>query len=61
MQITHILFVELSDSTINILHNIILHFSNINLLTDVSKFYTKPLSTFYGQVTTRTHMNANLN
>jgi len=42
------LFVKLSGSTIEILHIMILHFSNINLLCSaVSKFYMKPISSFY--------------
>jgi len=41
------LVVELSGSTIKMLHIMILHFSNIDLLTAVSKFYTKPISSFY--------------
>jgi len=49
MQRIYILFVELCDNTIKTLHNVILHFNGINLLTAVSKFYMKPISTFYRQ------------
>jgi len=40
---------KMSVSKTTTLYNIILHFSSINLLTAVSKFYMKPISTFYRQ------------
>jgi len=51
----HISFVKLSGSTIEILHIMILHFSNINLLTAVSKFYMKPISSFYREQELTSH------
>jgi len=67
MQSIYILFVDLSDNTNETMHNIILHFNTINLLRAVSKFYMKPIWTFYRhqeltwkQISTTYHTNTKL-